>query len=193
VTPLLAAGLAISHWLARHGWPACIIGGLAVQRWGEPRFTRDVDVTALVGFGPEERFVDACLSAFEPARQDARDFALRYRVLLLKAESGVPIDIALGAIPFEAETIERATAYEFEPGGTLLTCSAEDLIIHKVIAGRPRDIGDVEGVVGRQLRRLDFERIRSWLRAFSEVADERDLAGDFERVVARVARRLGEG
>ncbi len=27
------------------GWRVCVIGGLAVQRWGEPRLTRDVDLS----------------------------------------------------------------------------------------------------------------------------------------------------
>jgi len=30
-------------------WRACVIGGLAVQRWGEPRLTRDVDLSLLTG------------------------------------------------------------------------------------------------------------------------------------------------
>jgi hypothetical protein len=191
LTPLLDAAVTVSRWLERHGWPACVIGGLAVQRWGEPRFTHDVDMTVLVGFGPEAEFVDACLAAFPPAREGARAFALRYRVLLVTTSSGVPIDMALGAIPFEEETIGRATPHEFEPGCTLATCSAEDLIVHKMIAGRPRDIADVEGILSRQSGGLDVERITGWLRAFSEVVEDRDLTGEFDRIRARVIARRG--
>ena len=36
-------------------------GGLAVQRWGEPRLTRDADLTLLTGFGKEARFASALL------------------------------------------------------------------------------------------------------------------------------------
>lgn len=189
MTPLFDAALAIGTWLDRHNWPFCVIGGLAVQRWGEPRFTRDVDLTALVGFGPEAAFVDACLSAFSPGRADARAFALQYRVLLLKTASGVPIDIALGAIPFEVETIERATPYVFEPGCTIATCSAEDLVIHKAIAGRPRDVSDIEGILSRQHQGLDVARIRTWLQMFAEVAETSDLVSNFERALARVSTR----
>ena len=32
------------------GWRFCIIGGLALQRWGEPRLTRDVDIEVFTGF-----------------------------------------------------------------------------------------------------------------------------------------------
>ena len=41
----------------------CFIGGLAVQHWGEPRLTRDIDVSLLVGFGGEERSVDLLLTS----------------------------------------------------------------------------------------------------------------------------------
>lgn len=35
----------------------CFIGGLALLRWGEPRTTRDTNLTLLTGFGGEERFI----------------------------------------------------------------------------------------------------------------------------------------
>ena len=47
----------------RQKWQMCFIGGVAVQRWGEPRFTKDADITLLTGFGTEERYVDALLKA----------------------------------------------------------------------------------------------------------------------------------
>ena len=72
-----------------------------MQRWGEPRLTQDVDLTLLTGFGNEEAFIDGLLAGFEGRRPDARSFALRYRVLLLRASNGVPLDVALGAMLFE--------------------------------------------------------------------------------------------
>ena len=56
-------------------------------------------------------------------------------------------------------------------------CSAEDLIIHKAVAGRPQDLHDIEGVVLRQGTRLDVSYIRSWLTEFA------DLLGDLEILV----------
>jgi hypothetical protein len=40
-------------------WEFCFIGGIAVQHWGEPRLTRDVDVSVLTGFGAEAEFIFA--------------------------------------------------------------------------------------------------------------------------------------
>jgi hypothetical protein len=68
------------------------------------------------------------LGAFPPRREDAREFALRYRVLLVRTHGGVDVDIALGALPFEERSVERSSKWEWTPGQSLTTCSAEDLI-----------------------------------------------------------------
>ena len=72
------------------GWRFCFIGGLAVQRWGEPRETVDVDLTLLTGFGDEDRFVSALVARFEPRIDEAAAFARANRVLLLRARSSSP-------------------------------------------------------------------------------------------------------
>ena len=63
---------------------------------------------------------------------------------------GVPADIALGALPFEQRCVERATPFAIGSDQTILTCSADDLIVLKAFAGRPRDWLDIEGIVLRQ-------------------------------------------
>ncbi len=77
-------------------WRFCLIGGLALQRWGEPRETIDVDLTLLTGFGGEEHFIRKLFDRFEARIEDAAGFALTHRVLLARARSGVGLDIALG-------------------------------------------------------------------------------------------------
>lgn len=128
-----------------------------MQRWGEPRFTRDADLTLLTGFGSEGSFIASLLEGFDARREDAAEFALRARVVLLRAANGVDLDVALGALPFEERSIERASDYEFLRNALLPTCSAEDLVVHKVFAGRDRDWGDVQGIVSRQGRKLDVK------------------------------------
>ena len=71
------------------GWRSCVIGGFAVQHWGEPRMTMDVDLSLLTGFGEEEAFVDEFLRHYDGRLPDAKNFALQNRVLLLRHSSGV--------------------------------------------------------------------------------------------------------
>jgi hypothetical protein len=139
-------------------WRACVIGGLAVQRWGEPRLTRDVDLSLLTGFGHETGFIDKLLESYQARIEDPVAFALRNRVLLL-VRDGIGIDIALAAIPFEERVIERSSFFEFLPGKTLRTCSAEDLIVYKAFADRQRDWADIEGILIRQGSALDVRSI----------------------------------
>jgi|SRR6266404_5204278 len=61
-------------------WRFCFIGGLALQRWGEPRETVDVDLTLLTGFGAEDRFIEILLQHFERRIPDAAQFARERRV-----------------------------------------------------------------------------------------------------------------
>ena len=164
MNPIFAAALEIQEFCVARQFRFCFIGGLAVQRWGEPRLTVDVDLTLLTGFGAEESFVDALLGAFRARRVDARAFALRYRVLLLESSGSIPLDISLGAMPFEERTVARASGFEVETGSSLTTCSAEDLIVHKVFADRAQDWLDVEGIAIRQSGRLDEALIGAELR-----------------------------
>ena len=122
--------------LEKQGWRFCFIGGIAIQRWSEPRLTKDMDITLLTGFGNEEPFIDFLLQHFESRISDARAFALQNRILLLKTAEGTGIDVALGGLPFEEEAVRRSKLLEYAPGISLRTCSAEDLLVMKAFASR---------------------------------------------------------
>ena len=103
----------VQSFCQARGWRFCFIGGIALQRWGEPRLTADIDLTILTGFGPEARYIEELCGAFPGRFADAAEFARRHRTLLLQSEQGIPIDITLGALPFEQRVIDRATFHQF--------------------------------------------------------------------------------
>src|SRR5438874_8196207 len=105
--PLLAVAQDIQDFMESRDWRFCIIGGLAVQRWGGPRITLDVDITLFTGFSEESPYIEEILKTYRPRREDAAEFALSRRVLLVSGGE-IGIDISMGAIPFEASAIERA-------------------------------------------------------------------------------------
>ena len=172
INRILEAAAELQAFCERQRYRFCFIGGLAVQRWGEPRVTNDADLTLITGFGPEEKFVDALLHNFRGRRPDAAEFALRRRVLLLMAENNVPLDISLGGIPFEERCVARASDWKVSDEITLTTCSAEDLLVHKVFAGRGLDWLDIERILQRQNRKLDFKLIFEELRPLLELKEE---------------------
>ena len=99
----------------------------------------------------------------------------------------MPIDISLGALPFEIEVLDRASHWRLSPRIDLVVRSAEDLPIYKLVAARPRDLLDVEGIVRLRWRDLDFARIRSRAREFGELLEHGDLLEPFEAAL-RTAR-----
>jgi hypothetical protein len=191
VESLLLAASKLEEMLVERRWRFCFIGGVAVQRWGNPRFTQDLDLTLLTGFGEEEDFIDSLLNALRPRRPDARDFALQNRVLLAQTADGIDVDVALGAVPFEERSVVRATSWQLQEGIRLTTCSAEDLIVHKAFAGRGRDWDDLETILIRQHRQLDLAQVRFELQPLLELKGEPESLGRFNQVVVRVDRRLG--
>lgn len=183
MNPLFVAAGDVQELCLEHGWPFCFIGGLAVLRWGEPRLTRDVDVTIVTGFGGEEPVISSLLDRYSSRVDRPAEFARENRVLLLRDGTGVPIDVALGALPFEERAAQRASAHAFEHGFELRTCSAEDLVVMKVFAGRDGDWADVVGIVARQGDALDPEVIWSEIRPLLRVKGDSHAAERLGRLV----------
>jgi len=188
VIALFREAVDLQRFLAGREWPFCFIGGIALQHWGEPRVTRDLDLTIFTGFGGEAPVVDALLARYTGRRSDARAFALQHRVLLLSTPAGIAVDVALGALDLEADMIRRASAVEFEPGVALRICSAEDLFVLKAFADRLQDRADLAGIARRRGRELDWDAIMARLTPLAEAKGNqvilnavRSLRQEFER------------
>ena len=116
--------------------------------------------------------------------------ALRSRVVLLQDTSGIGIDIALGAVPFEERAIDRASWFDLGDGQKLLTCSAEDLVVHKLFAGRPQDWADLEQILARQKCDMNFELIREEVLPLLELKEAADSWNRFLALRDRTLLRL---
>jgi hypothetical protein len=172
---LLDAAREVDGYCRRHHWQYCIIGGMALLRWGEQRMTKDVDITLLTGFGDEERYIRALATDFEPLVPNATEFALRNRVLPVRTKAGFKADIALGGLPFEEQAVTRASDYAFAEGVSLRVCSAEDLVVMKAFAARPQDWIDIEGILIRQRGRLDWTYVYANLEPLAELKENPGL------------------
>jgi len=182
VKDLFELGYELQRLFDAQNWKYCFIGGMALQHWGEPRLTRDVDVTLLTGFDREEGFIDELLGAYEGRVPDAAAFALRNRVLLLKSASGIGIDVALGGLPFEERLIERAVLQEFLPGQKLRICTAEDLIVMKAFAERDRDWLDIGGILTRQEDRIEWQTVWDELTPLCELKESPQILDRLARL-----------
>ncbi len=181
---LLEAAQEIQQFCRSRNWRFCFIGGIAVQRWGQARLTRDADLTVFTGIGDELRYIDALLGAFKSRIDGAREFALGHRVLLLRASNGIPLDVTLGALPFEDKAVTSATAEEIVAGVRLQLAPPGALVVFKVFADRAQDWLDVEGIIVKSGRLINWNEVRADLAALLE------LKGD-TAALARLGVLLG--
>jgi uncharacterized nucleotidyltransferase DUF6036 len=183
---LIAPLAALMEWFRDAGLRGAVIGGVAASLRGKPRLTDDVDALVLEA-DAETLLRSGFKFGFTPRIADAAEFSRQTRVLLLRYQPGdIDIDISLGALPFEDEVIERSTW--IRAGNVrILLASAEDLVIMKAVAGRPRDMMDIENVIQANPD-LDVDRIRRWVREFSAVLDMPEIHSNLEILLKRRTR-----
>lgn len=185
---LVEAADELLRFLDANGRSACLIGGLVVSRWGEPRGTKDVDATVLVDFAREASMLDLLLTKFGSRDPDPRQRAELGRLALLRASNGVDLDVSFAAFPFELEVLHRASDWQVTPDIALRTCSAEDLVLYKLVAGRLIDLHDVQSIVSRMGTTLDAGRVRLWGGRFAEILEKPELLDPFEAALRKPGR-----
>jgi hypothetical protein len=159
-----------------------VIGGQAVQLYGEPRMTRDIDVTLGLDSEGLDRVVEVCSRCgLKPIPSAPAEFVRETMVLpALDERTGIRVDFVFSVTDYERQAIGRCRSVEL--GGVEVHFAAiEDVVIHKLVAGRPRDIEDVRGILIKNSG-LDREYVERWLRAFGRTLD-RDISVVFHRLV----------
>src|SRR5215470_7866976 len=163
----------ISSWLKEKEVPHMVIGGFAVTVWGEPRFTRDLDLTLSVPPDRFEEMVGLICGRFTSLAGDPVKFAAETRVLPVVVES-VPADLIFAALPYEEDAIERARPIKVG-GVDVPICAPEDLILHKIVSDRPRDHEDIEGVFRYRHTELDYEYLDPRVSELADALSDRNM------------------
>jgi hypothetical protein len=165
----------LAHWGRWY-----VFGAQAVIAYGLPRLSADVDVTVELRPDEPERFVREMEAAGFSIRVHDPDFVRRTRVLpFIHVATAMPIDVVLAGSGLEDEFLGRAQVADLG-GITVPLISLDDLIIAKVLAGRPKDIEDARGLWRIHGGDLDAGRIRRILRQLEEALGQKDLLAAFE-------------
>ena len=182
IEPFRATIEAIQRLLAKFDDRGVIIGGIAVGFLGRPRLTEDVDAMFLLSTNDIPQFLEAAkIENIQPRIPNAEEFAKKSRVLLLQhSPTEINIDISLGILPFEKETVERGIVQSTSTLSIRLP-TPEDLIIMKTIAHRSKDLEDIRTIVDKNPK-LDVARIKRWVKEFAEVLEMPDLWDDIAEV-----------
>ena len=179
MTALEAALLAIAGQLESARIPYAVIGGIANAVWGEPRATLDIDVSVWV----EEDVIATVLrhlaGRFTVLAAAPADFIRETRVLPLETGSGVRIDVIFGMLPFEQAAIHRSV-WRTMAGKRIRVCTAEDLILYKIVSDRDRDQRDARGIVRRRGSDLDRAYLDPRVQDLSVALDRPEIWSSYQ-------------
>jgi hypothetical protein len=131
-----------------------------------------------------EKFIARITRNFKGRVADLQEFARQTRVVPIYANNGCDVDISLALPGYEDILMQRAQQFKLAPRKTVRVCSAEDLIIHKAVAGRPQDLIDLRNVIFRQGTMLELIYIRHWLKEFSIPLESDEVLHRFEKAWA---------
>jgi hypothetical protein len=167
------------------GIPYMIIGGQAVLLYGEPRLTRDIDITLGVNIDRLETILTVSQQlSLKPLPENVAAFVRQTMVLpTLDEATGIRVDFIFSFTPYESQAILRAKKVRIL-NQDVCFAAVEDLIIHKIFAGRPRDIEDVQAVILKN-HALEIPYIEEWLKAFDAASDEKNFLVTFRKTAGK--------
>jgi predicted nucleotidyltransferase len=175
----------ISRELGRASIPYMVIGGQAVLLYGEPRLTKDIDVTLGIGVDELGKVKNVITRLdLKALVKDVEKFVGKTMVLpSLDEKSGIRVDFIFSYSPYERQAIERSRDIKFGEVSVKFA-SLEDVVIHKVIAGRARDIEDVKSILLKNPR-YDAKYITKWLKNF-----DRSMGEKFTQAFKKILRGI---
>ncbi|MEW6403278.1 MAG: hypothetical protein AB1649_15895 [Chloroflexota bacterium] len=178
---LIDSVIAFQSLLEEAGISTMAIGGIAAGVWGEPRLTRDIDMKVLIHRKERARLL-ALLHEFTPLNADPEEALRRFGVAFFHDPNRVRIDVMLADTIFDETAIERARSIELSSEKTIRVCTAEDLIIYKMLSTRTKDRADVESIIQKQGDALDDAYIEGWLAQFEEALADSTLIQEFRNL-----------
>jgi predicted nucleotidyltransferase len=163
--------------------PYVVMGGIAVRFYGIPRATYDVDFTVAIERGrlPELYRRVRDLGYTVPEAYDAGWIDNVAGMPLVKARlyikgRGIDVDLFLAESRFQRALLARRRREELD-GVPVWLVSAEDLILLKLLAERPRDLADIGDILFTQ-GELDHPYLRQW-------ANELGVLAELERALSQ--------
>jgi hypothetical protein len=161
----------ITNCLDTAGIPYMIIGGQAVLLYGEPRLTKDIDITLGVDLTQLQNVLSAVREMKLAPLTDPETFTRQTMVLPCSdPDTGIRVDLIFSFSPFEQMAISRANIVRLG-SAEVRFASLEDLLVLKLFAGRPRDLEDVRSILIKNPH-ADLSYVRRWLGELSAATGE---------------------
>ncbi len=162
-----------------------LIGGLAASIRGRVRATEDLDLILMCSLDEALDLVTSLRPTGFSTLLDNYEEVARSAMLipLVDHDSGIQLDLAIGLSGYEKEIVERADPIMIGDS-EIFVATAEDVLVLKILAGRPQDIQDVIGIVEVQSDRLDWQYCIAVAKRLEEAVSI-DLVHQIERLQSR--------
>ena len=164
--------------------PYMIIGGQAMLVYGRPRLTRDIDITLGIdsdNFALIEKVCKRLKLRVLP--ENPEDFAKETKVLPAEEQkSNTRVDFVFSFTEYETQAIKRAKKVVID-NYPVKFASCEDVIIHKMVAGRAIDEEDVRSILIKNRNSIDLKYIMRWLLGFSKISEHKNILRNFRALL----------
>ena len=139
---------------------------------GFVRLTQDIDITLGLDSSKLGEIKNACSSTgLEILPEKIEKFVKETNVLpALHPKTKIRVDFIFSFTPYERQAIERAVIRKIQ-NYPVRFASLEDLIIHKLFAGRERDFEDIKHLLSFK-KKLDRRYLEGWVKEFSKLPDK---------------------
>ncbi|HTI52193.1 MAG TPA: nucleotidyl transferase AbiEii/AbiGii toxin family protein [Planctomycetaceae bacterium] len=165
--------------------PMAVMGGLALSLWKRARATRDVDL--LVGIGthsPDELLTVLSSAGFRPKHAPPVRSLGGMQILQLEFDPrdafvSISVDLLLVDSDYHRVALQRRTPARLESvSGDLFVLACEDLILHKLVAGRIIDRADAAALLRANRDSIDVGYLGKWAKHLLVTDELREVWGE---------------
>ena len=151
-----------------------VIGGLAVGVWGVQRLTKDADIAVAIDPNDAGELLETLAPQIDWILPNAAELAVETGIIRFRHRSRIAVDLGVSLNPYLVGAIERAVDVDVA-GRPVKFCSAEDLILHKLLADRDQDRIDIKGIIRRQKKDLDRKQLDVLVRQLAEATTRPEI------------------
>ena len=166
--------------------PYMVIGGQAVLAYGEPRLTKDIDITVGLDASGYNDVLNICKKIeLKPLPKKIEKFVRETNVLpAVDSKTKIRVDFIFSYTPYEMEALSRAVPIKINKNKVYFA-SAEDVILHKLFAGRERDFDDIKGIIIHHKKKLNLIYLNKWVKQFSTLPEKDYIVKEFKKLIRK--------
>jgi predicted nucleotidyltransferase len=170
----------IAQRLDKDKIPYMVIGGQAVLVYGRPRLTRDIDITLGIDADEFALIEKTCKRLkLNILPENPADFAKKTRALPAEdTKLRIRVDFIFSFTIYEKRALKQAREVLID-NYPVKFASCEDVIIHKMVAGRAVDEEDVKSILIKNRKSLNLKYVKKWLSQFNEISEYKGLMKRF--------------